>query len=313
MVFLPRYYGCLFLARIHSAPLIKLDSNLCTAIDEVIDAFLDRHTPNEISKWEEELSYVWITMVPLVHLAYSAGKECCCESEMNDSYRGYQVSGSKLDSTQSKEACYDDSQQSKATVTITEVAVALSAVEIRCNSKSSHQSNNNNNNNNNNNKSGSKDESLQSKEACEQTKATVTEVAKDSSSVMTANFQSSCQVVNNSKKVEYPCVTSLSEKKDCGVESRKDQFTWPGSASTQKLGIFSLVHMLSIKENQQLALSENLLPYLVCLSWHLQSNEQEKLRLSLANLNYASTPPSLKVAAKSMLALMKGLDVVFNL
>ena len=296
---------------------------MCTAIDEVIDAFLDRHIPNEISKWEEELSYVWMTMVPLVHLAFSAGKECSRESEMNDSYCGYPVSGSKLDSTQSKEACFDDSQQSKAA--ITEVAVALSAVEIRGNSKSSHQSNNsnnnknnNNNNNNNNNQSGSKYESLQSKEACEQTKATVTEVAKDSSTVMTANFQSSCQVVNNSKKVEYPCVTentmsSLSEKKDCGVESRKDQFTWPGSASTQKLGIFSLVHMLSIKENQQLALAENLLPYLVCLSWHLQSNEQEKLRLSLANLNNASTPPSLKVAAKSMLALMKGLDVVFNL
>lgn len=89
-------------------------------------------------------------------------------------------------------------------------------------------------------------------------------------------------------------------------------FTWPGSKSTQKLGIFSLVHMLSIKENQQLALSENLVPFLVCLSWQLNCKDKEKFSASLANSQIVS-PPSLKIAAKSVLACCNGLDMVFSL
>ena len=146
-----------------SAPLVKLDIDTCVAILELIDLFLDSHVPNEISEWEEKSSYVWMTMVPLVHLAFAG------------------------------------------------------------------------------------------------------------------------RIENNRQR----------------------------SSSTQKLGIFSLVHMLSIEENQQLALSENLFPYLVCLSWHLPCDEKEKLRTVLANNVF--TPPSLKVAAKSVLALTRGLDMVFNL
>ncbi|RMX52706.1 hypothetical protein pdam_00004258 [Pocillopora damicornis] len=158
-----RYYCCLSLARMCSAPLVKLDIDTCKAIHELIDLFLDSHVPNEISEWEEKSSYVWMTMVPLVHLAFAG------------------------------------------------------------------------------------------------------------------------RIENNRQR----------------------------SSSTQKLGIFSLVHMLSIEENQQLALSENLFPYLVCLSWHLPCDGKEKLRTVLANNVF--TPPSLKVAAKSVLALTRGLDMVFNL
>ena len=104
-----------------------------------------------------------------------------------------------------------------------------------------------------------------------------------------------------------PCAVSEST-----IAGKNDQFTWPGSASTHKLGIFCLVHMLSIKENQQLALTENLLPYLVCLSWHLTCDEKEKLRNSLANFHNVSAPPSLKVISKSVLALVRGLDMVFK-
>ena len=96
------------------------------------------------------------------------------------------------------------------------------------------------------------------------------------------------------------------------ITDRKDQFLWPGSRLTQRLGIFSLLHILAIKENQKTALSENLLPYLVCLSWHLKCDEREKLKTCLANFH--SVPlPSLKVAAKSVLAIVYGLDMVFNL
>ena len=75
-----RYYCCLFLARMHSAPLVKLDGDICVTIDELIDVFLEQHVPNEISKWEEEMSFVWMTMVPLVHLAFAAGKEYYCNN-----------------------------------------------------------------------------------------------------------------------------------------------------------------------------------------------------------------------------------------
>lgn len=106
--------------------------------------------------------------------------------------------------------------------------------------------------------------------------------------------------------------SSMSENEDCVITGRKDHFTWPGSASTQRLGIFSLAHTLSIKENLQMASSENLHPYLVCLSWHLKHNEREKLRTAMANFHNMPLP-SLKVAAKSVLAIVYGLDIVFKL
>ena len=62
-----------------------------------------------------------------------------------------------------------------------------------------------------------------------------------------------------------------------------------------------------------LALAENLLPYLVFLSWYLKDDKREKLTISLANFHCAPSPPSLKVIAKSVLALVNGLDVVYKL
>ena len=73
------------------------------------------------------------------------------------------------------------------------------------------------------------------------------------------------------------------------------------------------MHMFVLKENQELALAENLLPYLLCLSWHLKDDDREKLTTSLANFHAASSPPSLKVIAKSVLALVNGLDMVYKL
>ena len=118
----------------------------------------------------------------------------------------------------------------------------------------------------------------------------------------------------NTRKDETECLLSVEvvETKPPFVEaSSGESFLWPGSKSTQNLGIFSLVHMLSIKENQQLAASENLIPYLICLSWQLDNDVKQKLLESLANFHVFS-PPSLKVAAKSVLARVKGLDLVFN-
>ena len=104
----------------------------------------------------------------------------------------------------------------------------------------------------------------------------------------------------------------MSETKDYVIAGQKDQLLWPGSTSTQKLGVFSLVHTLSIKENMQTALSENLLPYLVCQSWRLNFDERVKLSTGMSNFHNNSVP-SLKVAAKSVLATVYGFDMVSNL
>ena len=260
-----------------SAPLVKLGTDTRTAIDELIDRFLDRHVPNEISKWEEEMSFVWMTMIPLVHLAFARGKEHNSDSELNFSNHGIDINRVKCDSSaQSEEACFCENKQLRTDA----MEVADADIAAVSDSQSSYQS-------------------LNSKEL--------------KGHLTAQNFLSfgSSTRYNLSRTMKGEA-DSFSES-DSVKENRKDPFTWPGSTSTHKLGIFSLVHMLSIKENQQLALSENLLPYLVCLSWHLQSDEKEKLRTIMANFYDVSTPPSLKVVAKSALSLVKGLDMVFNL
>lgn len=259
-----------------SAPLVKLGTDTRTAIDELINTFLDRHVPNEISKWEEEMSFVWMTMIPLVHLAFARGEEHNSDSEMNCSNHGIDINRIKCDSSaQSEEAYFCGNKRSKTDA----MEVADADIAAVSDSQSSYQS-------------------LNSKE-----------LERHLAAQNVLSFSSST-VYNVSRTMKDE--DSFSES-DSVKEDRKDQFTWPGSTSTHKLGIFSLVHMLSIKENQQLASSENLLPYLVCLSWHLQSDEKEKLRTIMAHFYDVSTPPSLKVVAKSALALVKGLDMVFNL
>ena len=104
----------------------------------------------------------------------------------------------------------------------------------------------------------------------------------------------------------------MSDNKDCVIAGQKNQFLWPGSASTQKLGVFSLVHTLSVEENLQTVLSENILSYLVCLSWRLNFDDRVKLNTGLEKCLNVSVP-SLKVAAKSVLATVYGFDMVSNL
>lgn len=218
-----RYYCCLFLARICSSPLVKLDGDISDAVDHLVDMFLAKHVPSQISQWEESLSFVWVTMVPLVHLSFASGKKWKHPADQslwksaNVESQCTMESTQPLDSTTTPDASTDGEKSAE---------------------------------------SGRRSESL----------------------------------------------------------GRSDQQAprWPGSMAIQRLGIFSLVHMLSIEDNRQLALSENLLPYLVCLLWHLNSDDRDKLRASLANFKSLSPPP-LKIVAKSVLAFKNGLDVVYSL
>ena len=232
---------------------MKLDRDTCAAIDELIDVFLEQHVPNEISKWEEEMSFVWMTMVPLVHLAFAAGREYYCN----------QIHGLKCDILQS------ESEQSETVKG--EVA----------------------------------------EDCTKELQGSLCPLLNSHSRV--GNHETSCKRKKIEDNICMEIETSVSGDKNFTKPGMKDQFTWPGSLTTQKLGIFSLMHMLSLKENQQLALAENLLPYLVCLSWYLKDDEREKLTTSLAHFHDVSWPPSLKVIAKSVLALVYGFDMVFKL
>jgi len=261
-----------------SAPLIQLDKDICTAIEQLIDLFLEKHVPREISEWEEEMSFVWMTMVPLVHLAFAAGnlKETC-DSDVDTDNEVYQVCELERETQQSQEAFLDDpgeNQLPQAEICQMDFDLSLECVG------GPWEFNN-----------------IQGE--------LVTQ------SVLWTEDSNTRQ---NTRKDETECLLSVEvvETKPPFVEaSSGESFLWPGSKSTQNLGIFSLVHMLSIKENQQLAASENLIPYLICLSWQLDNDVKQKLLESLANFHVFS-PPSLKVAAKSVLARVKGLDLVFN-
>lgn len=291
-----------------SAPLVNLAASVCSTIDKLIDTFLDKHVPSEVTKYEEELSFVWMTMVPLVHLAFAEGKKYAHGRKMNHSNHGHQVNSSNLDLTQVKGNHFLERQSSKSI--ITDLGVALGAVEIKADSKNPLEPNND--------ERDSKCESPQRPEACTQLEADVTEEAKVTIIGTTVHFQRIKQVNTSIQKVECHHATAKtqsfsSENKDCVMERQKSQFTLPGSKSTQKLGIFSLVHMFSVKDNRELASSENLPAYLVCLSWYLPWEEKEKLKHSMGNLYFASTPPSLKVAAKSVLSLTRGFDMVYRL
>ena len=286
-----RYYCCLFLARMRSAPLIKLDRNTCTVIDELINMFLGKHVPSEISRWEEETSFVWMTMVPLVHLAFAAGQGSCNDSDTSDSHHSNhnhddQNNDVNCEILQGEEECFLGNKQSTGTMIQKECASCDNIKDSR-----------------------SSDTSLSSEELSYHIKRKYEELEGEN---LAAQNALSLDCGNTQHSASKTSDGSASESQRCLIACPGENFTHPGSKSTQKLGIFSLVHMLSIKENQELASAENLIAYLVCLSWQLNSVDRKKLSASLANFHPAS-PPSLKVAAKSVLARVNGLDMVFNL
>ena len=214
------------MARILSSPRVKLNGDIGDAVDQLVDKFLAKHIPSEISQWEESLSFVWVTMVPLVHLAFAAGK--------------------KLKNPADQTLCKS------------------SNVESQC--------------------------AMHSNQPSDSTTTPDASTYGEKSAAL-GRHSESLESLGRSVQQEPP---------------------WPGSMAIQRLGIFSLVHMLSIEDNRQLALSENLLAYLVCLLWHLNSDDRDKLRTSLANFKSLSPPP-LKIVAKSVLAFKNGLDVVYSL
>lgn len=83
--FFPSYYCTLFLARIRSSALVCLDPHVAKSIDDLIALFLQQYKPSNVSLWEEEHNYVWVTMTPFVSLAFSGRKVELQNSDLHKS------------------------------------------------------------------------------------------------------------------------------------------------------------------------------------------------------------------------------------
>ena len=85
-----------------------------------------------------------------------------------------------------------------------------------------------------------------------------------------------------------------------------------GSTQSQQLGLFTVKHILYSNENRQLVERENLLPYLNCLSWHVNREEGMLLRAELAKY-WSPRPAPLKIICKSILAFVCGFESAFKM
>lgn len=71
---------------LRSSPVIEVSTSEQLTIDSLIMEFLDRHTPDEMVRWEQVHENVWMTAIPVVSLAFSGGYAShCCPVEVNES------------------------------------------------------------------------------------------------------------------------------------------------------------------------------------------------------------------------------------
>ena len=276
---IPRYYWCMFLARLRSCYLVNLDELTANTIDELITTFLDKCQPSEITKWEKDMSYVWMTMVPLVHLALAGGRcyqggscSSCGKSGKTPSCHEH---SRDLGSKRTNDDSQDDASCRSDDIHADEETVALCMENFKIATK---------------------------KIKTELFVTTGDELHKPLPVPCTSLAQGIHSVSDNLSELEQ----------DTSVLDERKPATWLGSRATQRLGLFILQHMLSIEEDRTLFLSENLLPYAIYLSWVLEGGEKENMRTSLARFEKISVS-SLKDLAKCVLAQMHGLDLVIKM
>ncbi|XP_068762520.1 uncharacterized protein [Montipora capricornis] len=253
------YYCTLFLARTRASALVCMDPQTAECIDKIIAAFLAKHKPDDVSKWEENHNYVWVSLTPFVSLAFS----------------GRQVTG-----------CTN------------------SFLEIDC-----------------------KKQKGEDKNECQ---ATWNGIQDD---VDGPNLLSEKGMINDMSDADMQLGSHAFPDKKTGLEkpvqgtgnldstaggttgdhslsgnvTENKQRTMLGSKQTQKLGLFTLQHMLTSSGNQQLVKSERLLPYLDCLCGHISDDDAGLLKAQLRKY-WSPSPASLSVICKSSLAFMLGFE-----
>ena len=229
-----------------ASPLVTIDDSTTHTINTLIDCCLSKITPTAIAMLEEIQCYVWVTLVPLVHLAFAGGL-------------GRSRSG--IPSSTNSAVCHRPAS-TVLTTTDSETEVKLPLDHYL--GKSSFFPN-----------------------------------QEHPSYLLAKNLPpcgQACSTASNCERLPEDCF-SMNNK-------------FPGSSSVQQLGIFAIQHLLYSSANRQLLLLEGLLQYLICLSWQLQRGDKRILEQELNKFN-GIEPPSLKAAAKSVLARLHGFETVF--
>jgi hypothetical protein len=87
----------LFLARVRSSTLCAIPHAQSSAIDSLIEQFIQEHTPRQIAEYEEHEMYVWMTLAPIVHMAFAAGQKLRKTAmERNTNNESYTAKKSKV-------------------------------------------------------------------------------------------------------------------------------------------------------------------------------------------------------------------------
>ena len=235
-----------------------------------------RHQPEEISRWEEQHNYVWVTMIPFVHLVFAGGLyPCGITSEEQVEDHQSQPAQDFVKQVVEETEFVDGGVATGSTVTSLKSDVTCVAGLLDM--FGSHES-------------GAQNES------------------SSSSSISHVQIHDACSSIDRNVESSKIPVTMMEPQEVAAIEVTRTVMY--GSLSVQRVGIYCLRHMLRLKENCVLIESENLLPYLVCLCWHLRKDEQGLLKDALRRFQNVP-PPTLKVIAKSTMAMREGLESVY--
>ena len=124
-------------------------------------------------------------------------------------------------------------------------------------------------------------------------------VSTNQNSIVKKNAMESADI----ERYENSCNINVAEKR---------QETMLGSTQTQKLGLFTLQHMLYSKGNRQLIENEHLLSFLDCLCWHVNPADGGLLNAELRKY-WPPKPPSLSVICKSSLSFIYGFETALKM
>lgn len=255
------YYCTLFLARIGASPLVHLDPHEARSINDIIASFLAKNKPSDVSSWEENHNYVWVSMTPFVSLAFS-GREIQKKNE------------SLAQSGPNKHAELENYDLNKCAG----VSENHQFVLVACQDKM---------------------------DGPNLLPANQSDVFKNDMEGKNAVIKTKME----GSDISNPADTSGAELCSMTEESPETLF---GSMQTQKLGLFTLQHMLYSSGNRQLVEGEHLLSYLECLCWHISPGDGRLLRAELRKY-WSPKPAALAVMCKSSLAFVYGFEAALKM
>lgn len=259
---------------------MELDQEITLKIDELLELFMQKHEPEEISRWEEHHNYVWVTMIPFVHLVFAGGwfpittaKQGANEEVDRDHAEDFDPQPNTV-----KRESVDGGVASGS------IVVPFKSADVSCS------------------------EGLL--EMFGTREGDVSNEPSSSGNISHAQIHDACLSIDRSAStLKNPAKTVKSQE---SVAKEASDAVMYGSLSVQRFGIFCLRHMLRLGENCVLIESENLLPYLVCLCWFLEKDEKDLLKEALKKFQHVP-PPTLKIIAKSSMAMKEGLESVYGI